>query len=350
MGVVKRVLEQFFGHKLLVVLPVLVIPLAALVVALQSPPIYQATANIWVERAPYVTSQSNFDQYSQPADVQVKRLNELLQTRTFVNAVVTRSPLPRAAGASEVDLAASVGSMEAIAGGSHLMVLRASSSVAVVAFAAVSGLIDAYKAQAATETIAQAQLAQTFYADRLQAAQAQLAKSTGELQGYIAEHPVAAPRPGVAAAAPDLALAQLSRRVDLDGADVERIRATLEQSQLDGAAAQAGQEIGFQVVDEPLVPTDARRELRKTLFLPALGLVVGIALSGAVLTLLVAADRAIRFPSDLGGRGQVIGFVPAYTAKRTGSNGLRRSVGFVAGARRRSGDVRSDSGASTAAD
>lgn len=347
---VKRVLEQLFAHKLLVVLPVLIIPLAALVVALQTPPMYQATANIWVERAPYVTYQNDLDRYAQPADIQAKRVIELLRTRTFVNAVVARSPLPRTAGASTDDLAASVGSMEVTVGGSHLLVLRASSATAVVAFAAVSGLIDAYKERAAKETIAQATLAQTFYEDRLQEAQAQLDKSTGELQTYIAEHPVAAPRPGAVVAAPDLELAQLSRRVDLDGADVERIRATVEQSRRDGAAAQAGQEIGFQVVDEPLVPTGARRELRKTLVLPAVGLVAGIALSGAVLTLLVAADRAIRFPSDLGGRGQVIGLVPAYTAKRTGSNGLRRSVGFVAGARRRSGDVRSDSGASTAAD
>jgi hypothetical protein len=106
---------------------------------------------------------------------------------------------------------------------------------------------------------------------------------------------------------------------------------------------------GLQVLDQPVLPTSARRELRKTLFLPAVGLVVGILLSALILTAFVAADRSIRFASDLGVQGQVIGLVPAYSTKRTGTHGLRRSVGFVAGARRRD-PASNDSGASTAAD
>ncbi|MDQ6841611.1 MAG: Wzz/FepE/Etk N-terminal domain-containing protein, partial [Actinomycetota bacterium] len=340
----KRVLEQLFGHKLLVLLPAILIPAIALAISLQTPPIYQATANVWVERPAYVSYQSDLDRYAQPADIEAKRVNELLRTRTFVGAVVARSPLARAAGASDNELASSVASTEVFAGGNHLLVFRASSPSAAVAFAAVSGLIDAYKERQAKETASQAQFAQTFYVDRLQEAQAQLAKSTSELQQYIDAHPVVAPKTGAAITAPDLDLARLSRRVDVDGADVERIRATVEQSRRDGAAAEAGQSVGFQVIDQPITPTDARRELKKMIVLPAIGVVVGLALSVAVLTLLVAADQAVRFPSDLRDRAQVIGLVPAYAANRVGTNDLRRAVGFVAGARRRNGNE-SDSGA-----
>jgi uncharacterized protein involved in exopolysaccharide biosynthesis len=334
-GVVGKVLEQLFAHKLLILTPLIVIPLVAGVVSLQTPPIYESTASIWVERPTYVVP-DDLERYTPPATVQARRLKELLKTAAFTDDVESRAPIARSPVSRDEQkaLEAAVSSIDVTAGGDHLLLLSSSATMPTPAFAALSGLIDAYKLRSAEETIKQSALAVDFYTARLGEAQAKLAKSNDNLRTYIAEHPKVATQTGGAPTAAELELAQLQRQYDLDRSDVERINAAIAQSQRNGVAARSGAEVGFQVVDQPQVPTSARRELKKLLLLPALGAAAGSILAGTLLTLFVALDRTARSSSDLSGIGPVLGALPRFGGPAAKAEGVRRVTGFPAGARR----------------
>jgi uncharacterized protein involved in exopolysaccharide biosynthesis len=334
--VLVRVLEQLFRHKLLILLPILVIPLAGAVVSFQTPPIFESTASIWVERPTYVVP-DDLERYTPPATVQARRVKELLKTSAFTDEIQSRAPIARSPVSSQEQAAleSAVSSIDASAGGDHLLVLHSSASTPTAAFAALSGLIDAYKIRSADETIKQSALAVDFYNARLTEAQGKLAKSNDDLRKYVADNPKLATQTAGAPTTAELELAQLQRQYDLDRSDVERLTTLVEQSQRDGVAAQSGAEVGFQVVDEPAVPSAARRELKKLLLPPALGGAVGLLLAGTLLTLFVALDRSVRSASDLAGFGPVLGALPRFSGPAARAEGVRRATGFPAGARRR---------------
>jgi uncharacterized protein involved in exopolysaccharide biosynthesis len=336
LSVVGRVLEQLFAHKLLILTPIIVIPLVAAIISLQTPPIYESSASIWVERPTYVVP-DDLERYTPPATVQARRLKELLKTSAFTDDIQTRAPIARSP-ASSVDqdaLESAVSSIDVTAGGDHLLVLHSSATTPTTAFAALSGLIDAYKIRSAEETIAQSALAVDFYSARLGEAKGKLAKSNDDLRKYVADNPKVGAQTGSAPTTAALELAQLQRQYDLDRSDVERLTTLVEQSQRNGVAAQSGAEVGFQVVDEPAVPTSARRELKKLLLPPALGAVGGFLLGATFLTLFVALDRSVRSPSDLASIGPVLGALPHFGGAAAKADGIRRATGFPAGARRR---------------
>ena len=68
---------------------------------------------------------------------------------------------------------------------------------------------------------------------------------------------------------------------------------------------------------------------------PAAGLVAGLLLSGALLVLLVAADRSVRSERDLLPSARVVGAIPRLKLRRmpkkAGPDATRRAIGFVAG-------------------
>ncbi len=335
---VGRVLEQLFAHKLLILTPVIVIPLVAAIASLQAQPIYESTASIWVERPAYVVL-DDLERFTAPAAVQAKRLKELLKTSAFADDVEQRAPIARSpvSGQEQAALEAAVSSIDVTAAGDHLLTLHSSAATPTAAFAALSGLIDAYKIRSAQETITQSALSVSFYTASLGAAQAKLAKSNDDLRTYVADHPKVGAQTGSAPTTAELELAQLQRQYDLDRSDVERLTATVEQSKQNGVAAQSGAQVGFQVVDQPATPTSARRELKKMLLLPAIGVVAGLALGAAFLTVLTALDRSARRASDLAGIAPVVGALPRFRGAAAKEEGVRRATGFPAGARRQRG-------------
>jgi hypothetical protein len=134
-------------------------------------------------------------------------------------------------------------------------------------------------------------------------------------------------------------MAELLRQQEIKQTEVDRLRASLEQARLDSSATLQGQEVGFQVVDAPKPPTSPTRERRKALVYPAAGVMVGLGLSGALLVLLVASDRAIHSERELSEISRVLGTVPQLRLKKskngkggTSPDDFRRAIGFPAGA------------------
>jgi hypothetical protein len=109
----------------------------------------------------------------------------------------------------------------------------------------------------------------------------------------------------------------------------------MRQAQLDVAAAQAGQELGFQILDAPQLPTTPTRQVKKILIYPAAALAGGLLLSALLLLLFALGDRSVRSMAELSPQAAAIGVMPRLTAKGMARSGgpaiVRKGISFVAG-------------------
>jgi uncharacterized protein involved in exopolysaccharide biosynthesis len=336
-----RVLETLFRHKVLILLPTLLLPIVVGAIAFAAPVPYESTAGIWVERATYISFGDEFERWLTPAQHQTNRLNELLRTRSFLTDVVLRSPLaPEIAterGRGEVRQIFADG-LTVEPAGEHLLTVRFRAATPELAQALVQSVIETFQVRVAEDRTAQAQLAISFYEARLRSADEELRRAETELRRYVGGAPASAVRPsgGVSPVLLDPQLAELQRRVDYATTDAERARSLLDQAGLEVSASQQGQELGFQVVDRPELPTAPTRQLRRTLMYPLAGILGGIVLSALLLVLLVAADRSVRSRVELEESIGFLGVIPRLKARgltsRVGAVAVRRGIAFVGGA------------------
>jgi uncharacterized protein involved in exopolysaccharide biosynthesis len=348
--VIERILETFFRHKLLIILPPVVIPLIVGPIAIFSAPsYYEAFAGVWTERPAYLKSLDESSSWLTPAQIQRDRITEMLQSRSFVMDVAART--------SYAPLLASPGGPDRVhdmigrglginTTGSHMLVIRFRGQTPQLAVQVVTAVVEAYQERVTADRASQAELAISFYQSRMQEAQTQLVRANDALRRYLAANPrLTTPdivggtgvlvRPGVSLELTDPQLGELRRRADVEQRNVERMQTTLDQARLDAASSQQSQEFGFQVVDPPQVPTRATRELRRILVFPIAAALTGLGIGGVLLVLLIAADRSVRSEADLAGTVRVLGSVPQLQLKRlpqlVGPNSARRAIGFPAG-------------------
>jgi uncharacterized protein involved in exopolysaccharide biosynthesis len=356
---ITKFLEAFFRHKLLVLLPPVLIPLIVGPYALVTAPIYyESFAGIWVDKPAYLANDS-FSPYTSPSSQQSNKLAEVLRTRSFIVDVAKRTSLAPLVGnpKGEERIATILGNgFTMVPNGDHLLVLHFKADTSRLAFDSLNAIIDAFKENAANDRVNQASLAISFYQSRLQTAQEDLKKATTSVRQYIGANPNLASlnldRGGSVTASdkntpgPDFILPPTvadSQLADMMGTlqtqqkQVEALRAAVEQAQFDASVGLEGQELGFQIIDAPQLPAAPTRALRKQLVYPIAGLIGGMALSMVLLVLLVAADRSIRSESDLPQGARALGAVPQLKIKikrlpkAARRDAMRRAVGFVAG-------------------
>jgi uncharacterized protein involved in exopolysaccharide biosynthesis len=353
----KKLLEVFFRHKWLITLPPILITLIVTPIAfLISPPYYEASAGIWVDRPDYLTYNDNWNQYITPAQNQSGALTELLKSRSFQTNVARRTSLAPLAdtneGQKQLDTLFQK-RLYVFANGAHLLELHFRAPTPQLALEMTNAAVSAFRETASAQRVNQANLATTFYQARLQSTEDQLSKSTDAVRRYIAANPrlsaidanagagaTTAARLGLPAAAVDPTLADLLRQLDADQKSVDRASQSLEQARYDSAAAIEGQQLGFQLIDAPKLPTELSYERKKIGAYVAAGLLAGLGISATLLMLLTAADRSVRYEAELAALvpgTPVLGSVPLMSMNRLpktlrlpGQNAARYAVGLVA--------------------
>ena len=93
----------------------------------------------------------------------------------------------------------------------------------------------------------------------------------------------------------DPRLGALQANVQTAQMDVNTAQVALTQAQQDAVMATQGLQYGFQVLDPAQLPTVATPQTKKIIIYPIVAVIIGLGLMGALLVLLVATDRSIRF-------------------------------------------------------
>ncbi len=343
---IRRLLEALFRHKLLLILPPLIIPgIVTPIAFLYTPPVYETAVGVWVDHPATLDYKDGFNPYITPANNQAARLGELLRTRAFLLDVAQRTTtLAPLVGtpSGETRIAETIQRSVAIGanGGDHLLVVRVQASTPRSSYELCKALIDAYQEKSAADNADQSDVAVQFYESRAQDARLALTKATQDLRRYVGSRSPDgqasdSDQGSLPAALLDPRLAGLQSAVQQAQNDYNTAQSLLTRAQHDAAASSQGIQYGFQVLDQPQMPTQPTSQTKKLLIYPIAAAVAGLALSGLLLVLLVASDRSIRSESDLAPGLRVVGVLPSLRLKRVPKAfrgvATRRAIGAVAG-------------------
>lgn len=349
-----KFLETFFRHKWWFVLPPLLITaIATYLTVTLAPVMYQSSAGIWVDKPTYLAESDNWNAWASPAQNQTARLTELLKTQTFIVDVAGRTslaPLTRTQrGLDQINLLLAQG-LGVSPIGSHLVAVTFRSDNPQTSYQVLKAIVDAFNDNVANDQVNQADVAISFYSDQLQQAQDDLTQSSAELRRYIQSNPslsslqldstssvVADPKTVLdQASATDANLAKLRGNVQNAQDRVNQLRSSVTTAQYQASASVQGQQLGFQVLDAPTVPTSGGRDLKKRIMYPIAALLGSLAISGLVLALMAMSNRTVQSEADLSTDVRVIGDIPFLRLKRAPRLfrrvTARQAIGFVAGA------------------
>jgi uncharacterized protein involved in exopolysaccharide biosynthesis len=345
-----RILETFFRHKRLILLPLVVIPGIVVPVAWLTAPLYvQAAASAWAGTPPVPSQQaSDATRYLSPAQVQVDQLAAMLRTRWMRDEVASRTLAAPLVGtqAGEDRLQSMVEKDLTITpSGNNLILLRFRSSSAELSQQFLQSVIDTYKERSAADRASAADVAASFYDGQLQDAQTAVDKANTDLRRYMAAHPeytssTSGSAPLVPLAAADPTLAGLENNVQYSQKALADAKAAAQQAQLNSAAAMDSSDATFQVIDAPVADAKPSRDMKTLIIFPAAAFVLGLGISATLLVLLVAGDRTARSEADLTGLPvRVLGTLPymqldrKHSLSRSLREGLttRQAIGFMAG-------------------
>jgi uncharacterized protein involved in exopolysaccharide biosynthesis len=345
----QKVLETFFRHKLLLLLPpVLITAIVAPLSILTAPMYYESWTGIWVDKPTYLSYSNDWNQWLTPAQNQAGALTEMLRTQSFLTDVAKRTSLAALTNTQRgLDRAQATitDGLTVYPTGTHLVVLRFRATTPQLAYQVLNGVVESFRDTVTNQRTNQAALATSFYQAQLETAQSDLDKAGDDLRRYLAANPrvgdasrgfsVADPNTGVIT---DPQLAQLQQTYSQKQQDLQRLNSSLQAAQFDASASLQAQDLGFQVIDPAQVPTSGGRDLKKRMLYPAAALVAGLGLSAVLLVLLAASDRSVRSERELGAGVRVLGEVPKLALKRRRlpkhlkTDATRRAIGFVAGA------------------
>lgn len=339
---IEKLLEAFFRHAALIILPIFTLPLVVTAAVLSTPPQYEAQAGVWVERPTYLNyGPDDINRYLPPATVQRNQLTELLRTRSFVSAVLGETSVadvaktPGQEGVADEIFGRDV---DVVQNGDHLLLIRARAEERELALQLVNALISEFRARAYEDRLLQAQLAINFYQTRVNDAEAALAQARTDLAKYVKGNSgvaAALQDGGIEAARLDPQFAESQRRVDGGQRDADSARQSLGAAQLEVSAGQQSQTLWFRVVDAPGVSATATRQIKRVLIYPLVALMGGILLAAGMLMFFALSDHSVRTMADLAPDAVILGSMPRLRPKRVargaGPHVTRRAIGYLAG-------------------
>jgi hypothetical protein len=307
-------------------------------------PYYETTAGLWVERPSYVPSTDDFNRYITPAQNQQQRLTELLQTRTFAEDIARRTslaPLLQTLEGRDDVFEYLQKVIYPLPTGTKLLSIRVRAEDPNLSMEIVTATVAAFRERTANERMTQASASIAFYEQQLKDAEEQANQSRDRVRRYVTSNPRAAgtdpnaTRSNLPTSAFDPQLAEMTRRLENDERDAQRLRDLLETARFEASAALDGGDSSLQLLDPPVFPTKPQRERRRLLIFPAAAVAIGGLISALLLVSLTASDRSVRSTADVSAMGRVIGVVPRMglrrLPRRAGPETTRRAIAFVAG-------------------
>ena len=341
----RKFLEAFFRNKRLLLLPPLLIPLiVGTVSVLTTPPYYEGWTAVWLSQPTYLAATDQDNRFLSPAQNQANRMGELLKTQSFLSDVARRTslaPLAGSAAGQERLQAQVVSQLSMQPSGTNLLAIRYRASTPQLAVQVLQALLDAYTEKTNSDRTSQGTLAISFYESRVQATEDQAKQSADALRRYqqasrlSIDPSVSGDLTGAGAANADPQLKQLQSQADFDQKQLDDARASLDKARFQVDAADQGQDLSFQVIDPPRIPSGATRDIKKLIIAPVAALLVGLIGSTVLLVVILASDRSIRAETDLVPPVRVLGTVPNLKLKRLPKTerdaAIRRAMGFAAG-------------------
>ncbi len=309
-----KLVETAFRRWYLLILPMLLVP-ALIAVLTPTSPKYRSTATVWVTKPANIDGGSlsrNANPYLTTAQNQAQVIGDLMQTRSFREAVAAGVPGMSRESSNVVATSVSISAL-----GTNLVGVNGTASTPERAQALVNSVLTQYQQRAAEESQRESTVVIDYYTEQLAPAQAELAKRESALTSY-------AQGKSIQQLNADPTYAALSSSVDAQNTVVQGILNTIQTAQLTALSGPESEKALFNVVDAPRLPAAALPVSAKTkVGYPFAGLLFGALIGTAYIYVLFRTDHTIRTSQDLNGLNvPVLGFVPNLSAPRHGPLGL----------------------------
>jgi capsular polysaccharide biosynthesis protein len=303
--VVLRMLESYFRHRWLYLLPLALMILPAIGTIALAPQQYVAQGTMFVENqsllASLTNAQSDFSWWTSPSQQVVNDFNELLQTDAFARSAIQRTSLePRMAQGPAVVQETLVYYRESLmvwVAGNKLVGFRAATEDPQLSQQIVASAMDSYVLWKINAEYQESVGAQNFFANLIRPYEEEVQQARDELTMYLATYPE--PIRGDRPVEEQVELERLRSAVDEASRRLDDARAKEENARLALSKAETVARQTYQLIDAPEVPSTPTIVLRqlalRAAVFPVFGLIVTImGIVGAVLL-----DRSLSFPVDI---------------------------------------------------
>lgn len=303
--VLLKLLESFFRHRWLYLLPILVMTAAAGAAIATSKPLYSSSGSLYIQNGSLVKSLNDLPAATDawwvtPSQVTVNQLRELLQTEAFVRPVVKGTPFEEKLNGTPDQLFQAIkdvnASLNVATAGDNLVAFSAEYEDAQVAYQLARQLPESYVLWKLNSDRQDSLAAQSFFADLVAPYQEQLDTARTALQDYIESNP--APVRGDRPELERIAIERLQTEVSQAQTRVEEVRQKEESARLAQIQAEQGVRQTYLIIDAPKLPTQRVNGLKTLLMSNILFIIVGVILSVVAIIGSAVLDRSLRFPLD----------------------------------------------------
>jgi len=292
---IRRYKDTFFRHRIIALIPLLVLPVVAAGVTRLSGKSSTVTANLWVN-ANSVQQLGYADPQATPGMNTANALTQLMQTVSFDLRVAKESPLywqmnvakPNRDVTIVSDLSKNV---KIVAGGAYLVSVSYGTKYPSMGVQLLKSILKEAPGEIGRLNQQQAALSVSFYTHAKTNAESQLAVATKALGDYVRSHGISASQMASQSLF-DPKFATLYQAVQSAQVDVNNADQALSKIEPQGAGS------AIQVVDPPTVVPPSSSKKTLALYL-VIGLVVGVLLSGAFVVVTTARDHSLRYADEV---------------------------------------------------
>jgi capsular polysaccharide biosynthesis protein len=338
-----RLLESYFRHRWLYLLPIVMMSVLAILSFFMAKPKYIARGAIFIQKQPLLaqlTSVKGTDfTWQTPAAVTAGELKELYQTDSFMRAVIKDTDLEANMSGGTIAVNKTINDARKAIWvspiGDNQILIGAAYEQPEITLQLVNGIIGTFLQWKINGDRADSQVAHTFFASLISQYQADVNTARQTLYNYLNAHP--APLKGERPPVEQLEISRL--QADLDMVQTRYASAIDKDENAQLAAAQAQDNVvqSFVVIDSPTLPEKPNVSLKQVLLQKAIFIAVGIFISLIAIAGGALLDRSFRFPIDVthGINLPVLAIVPSKTAPdlldesvvvlNTGHKGVKRN-------------------------
>ena len=297
----KRYLATFFrGRRLYIPLLLLLLAATLLGTYYLARTQYEATARIWVDKPPLdnlLDPNAPQGYILSPGQQQADKLAQLLQTDSFILAVLTNTTLSGRL-TNDPDRERVVkdvrGKLAVAPIGSNTVKITYTGNDPVLCRQVVQSTIDQLRARDLTARVEQSAIESRFYEKQLKIYQDQEVAAATRLEDFQDQHPYPDP------SSPQyLQLQGLQRELESARALLNATRTKIEQANAANSLSDTSRQVEFQVLDAPTVPNRPAATLTRLLTYLALGLIASFGLIFLAVAFATWQDTTIRNGDDL---------------------------------------------------
>jgi capsular polysaccharide biosynthesis protein len=304
--VLLRVLESYFRHRWLYLLPIPIMLVVAGYSVMTTTPGYISRGVLYVQKGSFLASLTSLQgdngfSWVTPAQEATDEFSEMLQTDAFIRAVIAQTDLEPAMSEGPTSVQDTLKEARAAVWvstlGQHLVLIGAAHEEPAVAQQLVDSVMETYTQWKIQADRQEGEAAQAFFSTLIDSYQEEENLARQELEKFLLDHPkpIRDDRPDTET----LEIARLQAAVDLASKRVANALDKEEDARLAMAQAESNARQTYRVIDAPRRPDKPEQSTRQTLIGSAIYLIVGIVLVVVGIAGGALLDRSLRFPIDV---------------------------------------------------